>query len=71
MPMRLKYFVFLALLHYVRFVNRDSSKKMGLEFGEKVFFLIKKGEFGTIQIFTVAYIPFFTLMSYYAISNIV
>ena len=35
-----------------------------------LFFLIEKGELGTIQVFTVGYIPFFTLISYYAISNV-
>ena len=35
-----------------------------------LFFLINEGELGTIQVFTVGYIPFFFLVSFYAISNI-
>ena len=34
-----------------------------------LFFLIEKGELGTIQVFTVGYTPFFILISYYTISN--
>tara|TARA_B100000787_G_scaffold145983_1_gene116390 strand:- start:9553 stop:10518 length:966 start_codon:yes stop_codon:yes gene_type:complete len=35
-----------------------------------LFFLIEKGELGTIQVFTAGYIPFFFLVSFYSISNI-
>ena len=35
-----------------------------------LFFLIKKGEAGTIQVFTIGYIPFFLLTLSYAIGNI-
>lgn len=34
-----------------------------------LFFLINKGELGTIQVFTAGYIPFFFIVSFYAISN--
>ena len=34
-----------------------------------LFFIIEEGELGTIQVFTAGYIPFFFLVSFYAISN--
>jgi len=34
-----------------------------------LFFLIKKGELGTIQIFTLGYAPFFILTLFYSVSN--
>ena len=35
-----------------------------------LFFLINKGETGTIQVFTLGYAPFFILTLFYAISNL-
>ena len=34
-----------------------------------LFFIIEEGELGTIQVFTAGYIPFFFLVSFYAIFN--
>lgn len=34
-----------------------------------LFFIIKEGKLGTIQVFTAGYMPFFFLVSFYAISN--
>jgi len=34
-----------------------------------LFFIIKKGEIGTIQLFSLGYIPFFLLTLYYSIAN--
>lgn len=35
-----------------------------------LLFLIKKGGVGTVQVFTIGYIPFFLLTSFYSIANI-
>ena len=34
-----------------------------------LFFIIKKGEIGTIQLFSLGYIPFFLLTLYYSVAN--
>ena len=34
-----------------------------------LFFLIERGETGTIQVFTIGYIPFFALTVFYTIAN--
>ena len=34
------------------------------------FFLIKKGEVGTIQVFTIGYMPIFLITSFYTITNV-
>ena len=35
-----------------------------------LFFLINKGEAGTIQVFTTGYTPFFILTLFYSITNL-
>ena len=51
------------------FIDLSFSRYIGNAIILYLFFLINKGELGTIQVFTAGYIPFFFLVSFYAISN--
>ncbi len=51
------------------FIDLSYSRYIGNAIILYLFFLIEEGELGTIQVFTAGYIPFFFLVSFYAISN--
>ena len=51
------------------FIDASYIRYVGNSILLYLFFLINKGELGTIQVFTAGYIPVFFLVSFYAISN--
>ena len=59
--------IFIYLFGF--FIDLSFSRYIGNAIILYLFFLINKGELGTIQVFTAGYIPFFFLVSFYAISN--
>ena len=59
--------IFIYLFGFI--IDLSFSRYIGNAIILYLFFLIEKGELGTIQVFTAGYIPFFFLVSFYAISN--
>ena len=59
--------IFIYLFGFI--IDLSFSRYLGNAIILYLFFLINKGELGTIQVFTAGYIPFFFLVSFYAISN--
>ena len=59
--------ILIVLFGYI--IDLSYSRYIGNAIILYLFFLIEKGELGTIQVFTAGYIPFFFLVSFYAISN--
>jgi len=59
--------IFIYLFGFI--IDLSFSRYIGNAIILYLFFLINKGELGTIQVFTAGYIPVFFLVSFYAISN--
>ena len=59
--------IFIYLFGFI--IDLSFSRYIGNAIILYLFFLINRGELGTIQVFTAGYIPFFFLVSFYAISN--
>ena len=59
--------IFIYLFGFI--IDLSFSRYIGNAILFYLFFLIEKGELGTIQVFTAGYIPFFILVSFYAIFN--
>tara|TARA_B100000508_G_scaffold134689_1_gene125651 strand:- start:433 stop:843 length:411 start_codon:yes stop_codon:yes gene_type:complete len=59
--------IFIYLFGFI--IDLSFSRYIGNAIILYLFFLINKGELGTIQVFTAGYIPVFLLVSFYAISN--
>ena len=61
---------FLILTYLFGFlVDVSFARYIGFAVVLYLFFLIEKGEVGTIQVFTVGYVPVFFLVALYTISN--
>ena len=58
---------FIYLFGFI--IDLSYSRYIGNAIILYLFFIIQEGERGTIQVFTAGYIPFFFLVSFYAISN--
>ncbi len=61
--------IFIYLFGFI--IDLSFSRYIGNAIILYLFFLIEKGELGTIQVFTTGYIPFFFLISFYTLSNII
>jgi len=59
--------IFIYLFGFI--IDLSFSRYIGNAIILYLFFLINRGELGTIQVFTAGYIPVFFLVSFYAISN--